>query len=117
MRGASPTREVGAPAMNRGFWRGKRVLLTGHTGFKGSWLSLWLGSLGAEVTGYALPPPTDPSLFELARVAGGIESVIGDVRDPAGLEKAVAAARPGIVIHMAAQSVVRNSYEHPVDTY
>ena len=103
--------------MNRGFWRGKRVLLTGHTGFKGSWLSLWLESLGAEVTGYALPPPTDPSLFELARVAGGIESVIGDVRDPAGLEKVVATARPGIVIHMAAQSVVRYSFEHPVETY
>ncbi len=103
--------------MHRSFWKGKRVLLTGHTGFKGSWLSLWLESLGAEVTGYALPPPTDPSLFLLAEVGRGIESVTGDVRDLVSLRATVAAARPEIVIHMAAQSVVRYSYEHPVETY
>jgi CDP-glucose 4,6-dehydratase len=103
--------------MNRSFWKGKRVLLTGHTGFKGSWLSLWLESLGAEVTGYALPPPTDPSLFVLADVAKGIESVTGDVRDFESLRSVVEAKRPDIVIHMAAQSVVRYSYEQPVETY
>lgn len=99
------------------FWRGKRVFLTGHTGFKGSWLSLWLQQLGAEVTGFALAPPTTPSLFEAARVAKGIRSVLGDVRDLVALREAMRAATPQIVIHMAAQSLVRHSYVEPVETY
>jgi len=99
------------------FWRGKKVFLTGHTGFKGSWLSLWLGSLGADVTGYALKPPTKPSLFELSRAARSITSVIADIRDRRRLEKAVLKARPAIIIHMAAQPIVRESYLNPRETY
>jgi len=99
------------------FWRGKRVFLTGHTGFKGSWLSLWLQSLGSEVTGYATNPPTTPSLFEVADVAQGMTSVIADIRDLASLQKALKLASPDIVIHMAAQSLVRQSYVDPVGTY
>lgn len=103
--------------MNKQLWKDRRVFLTGHTGFKGSWLSLWLEALGAEVTGYSLPPPTDPSLFELARVESGMTSITGDVRDFEFLKKAIAGKRPEIVIHLAAQSVVRYSYENPVETY
>jgi CDP-glucose 4,6-dehydratase len=103
--------------MNMDFWRGKRVFLTGHTGFKGSWMSLWLQTMGAQVTGFALAPNTDPSLFEEARVAEGMVSIIGDVRDPALLQRVMADARPEIVIHMAAQPLVRYSYAHPVETY
>jgi CDP-glucose 4,6-dehydratase len=99
------------------FWQGKRVFLTGHTGFKGSWLSLWLQSLGAEVTGYALKPPTNPSLFEVANVASGMRSIIGDVRDLSSLQNAIKEAKPEIVIHMAAQPLVRYSYTNPVETY
>ncbi len=103
--------------MSRDFWRGRRVLLTGHTGFKGSWLALWLHSRGAAVTGYSLAPPTDPSLFELARVGELTTSTEADVRDLAQLERAVASHRPEVVIHMAAQSLVRRSYADPVETY
>lgn len=103
--------------MTPDFWVGRRVFVTGHTGFKGSWLSLWLLSLGAEVTGYALPPPTEPSLFDRARVAEGIDSHIGDVRDLGALRECLHAARPEIVIHMAAQPLVRDSYRLPVETY
>lgn len=103
--------------MNAEFWRGKRVLLTGHTGFKGSWLSLWLQQMGADVTGYALQPPTNPSLFEVAGVAKGMTSIIGDIRDLAQLRKVFAEHRPEIVIHMAAQPLVRYSYVEPVETY
>ncbi|WP_454776548.1 CDP-glucose 4,6-dehydratase [Janthinobacterium tructae] len=103
--------------MNAAFWQGKRVFLTGHTGFKGGWLSLWLQQLGAEVTGYALEAPTTPSLFEVASVARGMVSVIGDVRDGEALKRAMAQARPEIVIHMAAQPLVRYSYVNPVETY
>lgn len=103
--------------MNPSFWPGKRVLLTGHTGFKGSWLSLWLQSLGAQVTGYALAPTTYPSLFEIADVAQGITSVIGDIRDLARLQAVFAKHKPEIVIHMAAQPLVRYSYQNPVETY
>lgn len=99
------------------FWRGKRVFLTGHTGFKGGWLSIWLQSLGAQVTGFSLAPPTTPSLFDQARVAEGITSVIGDIRDFAALRDAMARAQPEIVIHMAAQPLVRLSYDEPVATY
>lgn len=103
--------------MNAKFWHGKRVFLTGHTGFKGGWLSLWLQQLGSDVTGYALQPPTQPSLFEIAGVAGGMRSVIGDVRDADSLKRAMSDARPDIVIHMAAQPLVRYSYANPVETY
>jgi CDP-glucose 4,6-dehydratase len=103
--------------MTPDFWRGKRVFLTGHTGFKGSWLALWLQSLGADVTGYALQPPTDPSLFDTARVGEGMKSVIADIRDMPALQHAMLDARPEIVIHMAAQPLVRLSYQNPVETY
>ncbi len=103
--------------MNQTFWRGKRVFLTGHTGFKGSWLSLWLQSLGAEVTGYALNPSTNPNLFEVAKVADGMQSIIGDIRDLDSLQKAMRVAHPEVVIHMAAQPLVRYSYTNPVETY
>ncbi len=99
------------------FWRDKRVFLTGHTGFKGGWLSLWLQHMGAEVCGYALSAPTEPSLFQVAGVADGMRSVSGDVRDLAALEQAIAEHQPQIVVHMAAQSLVRHSYAHPVETY
>jgi CDP-glucose 4,6-dehydratase len=103
--------------MNPGFWQGKRVLLTGHTGFKGGWLSLWLQSMGAQVTGYALAPPTNPNLFDMAEVAQGMTSIVADIRDLAKLEAAFADHHPEIVIHMAAQPLVRYSYQNPVETY
>jgi CDP-glucose 4,6-dehydratase len=103
--------------MNPAFWVGRAVLVTGHTGFKGSWLSLWLQRLGARAVGYALEPPTDPSLFAAARVGSGMTSVLGDVRDADALAAVVDAHRPEVVIHMAAQSVVRASFDHPVETY
>ena len=99
------------------FWSGRRVLLTGHTGFKGSWLSLWLQYLGADVTGYALAPPTVPSLFEQASVGNGMTSVLGDIRNLETLSAVVATHRPEIVFHMAAQPLVRYSYQNPVETY
>lgn len=103
--------------MNPAFWRGKRVLLTGHTGFKGSWLSLWLQSVEAQVVGYALAPPTQPSLFEVADVGAGMVSIMGDIRDLAHLRQVFAEHKPEIVIHMAAQALVRQSYLEPVETY
>lgn len=103
--------------MNDSFWSGRRVLLTGHTGFKGSWMSLWLQSMGAELTGYSLRAPTDPSLFEVAGVAGGMNSIEGDIRDLVHMREVVTDSRPEIVIHMAAQPLVRRSYKDPVETY
>jgi CDP-glucose 4,6-dehydratase len=103
--------------MNASFWAGRRVFLTGHTGFKGGWLSLWLQSLGAQVSGYALAPEPGPSLFEVAGVGRGMHSVIGDLRDLPGLTQAMHAAAPEVVIHMAAQALVRQSYASPLETY
>lgn len=99
------------------FYRGKRVLVTGHTGFKGAWLCRILILAGAEVTGFALPAPTNPSLFEVANIAGDITSVEGDVRDFKALEAVFAQAQPEIVLHLAAQPIVRASYQNPVYTY
>jgi CDP-glucose 4,6-dehydratase len=104
-------------SMNPDFWRGKRVFLTGHTGFKGAWLSLWLAQMGAKVCGYALQPPTQPSLFELARIGELMESHIADVRDLPRLTQVMSAFRPDVAMHLAAQPLVRLSYETPVDTY
>jgi len=103
--------------INPDFWKGKRVFLTGHTGFKGSWLSLWLQQLGAEVTGFSLPPPTQPSLFKLANVEKGMTSLIGDIRDLERLSSALQDSKAEIVFHLAAQPLVRLSYKSPVDTY
>jgi CDP-glucose 4,6-dehydratase len=103
--------------VNHAFWKGRQVLITGHTGFKGSWLSLWLEMLGAKATGYALDPPTQPNLFEQASVAGSMHSIRGDVRDFPRLKEAIAGCQPEVIIHMAAQSVVRRGYEDPIDTY
>jgi len=100
-----------------GFWRGRRVLLTGHTGFKGSWLSLWLTALGAEVTGFSRDIPTLPSLYELARVGERVEWIRADIRDPDAVSGALRRVAPEIVIHMAAQSLVRRSFVDPLETY
>lgn len=99
------------------FWRGRRVLVTGHTGFKGGWLSLWLAQLGARVTGIALAPATTPSLFRLAGIAGLVESHECDLRDADGLRARVRAAAPELVFHLAAQPLVRRAYREPADTF
>lgn len=104
--------------MNRSFWRGKRVFVTGHTGFKGGWLSLWLADMGAEVHGYALAPATEPALFDVAKVASHMaSSTLADIRDARSLSESVRAARPEIVFHLAAQPLVRYSYDAPLETY
>jgi len=103
--------------VNSAFWKGKKVFLTGHTGFKGSWLSLWLQSMDAKVKGFALQPPTTPSLFSEARVAHGMESQIGDIRDAVALKESMTSFSPDVLIHMAAQPLVRYSYLNPVETY
>ncbi|SHG28613.1 CDP-glucose 4,6-dehydratase [Flavobacterium fluvii] len=103
--------------VNPSFWKDKKVFLTGHTGFKGSWLSLWLQSMGAVVKGYSLAPPTNPSLFLVADVAKNMESEIGDIRNLEQLKQSMLAFDPTILIHMAAQPLVRLSYIEPVDTY
>lgn len=100
------------------FWKGKKVFLTGHTGFKGSWLCLWLASMGAKVIGYALAPNAEPNLFDILEVDSLAEvSHISDIRDLASLQKAMLDAKPDVVIHMAAQPLVRDSYANPVETY
>lgn len=104
-------------ALSSSFWRNKRVLITGHTGFKGAWLSIWLQRLGSTVVGYALPAATKPSLFELARVADNMRSEAGDVRDLDRLSKVVVGFGPDIIFHMAAQSLVRPAYADPVETF
>ncbi len=99
------------------FWKGRKVFITGHTGFKGSWLCLWLNRLGANITGYALNPPTNPNLYELCRIGTFVHTTMADIRDNALLTKAMQAAKPELVIHMAAQPLVRDSYKIPVETY
>src|SRR5439155_3064697 len=108
---------TGMIRMNREFWKQKKVFITGHTGFKGSWLSLWLQNFSACLIGYSLPPPTTPNLYELADIGRDMKSVHGDVRDFGRLKDAIAAHAPEVVIHMAAQSLVRQSYQNPILTY
>ena len=103
--------------IDQNFWKGKRVFLTGHTGFKGSWTALWLHSLGAIVKGYALSPPTDPSLFNEAKIDSIIDSKIGDIRNQDMLYEYMTTFNPDILIHMAAQPLVRYSYDAPIETY
>jgi len=105
-------------AINHSFWCGKRVFMTGHTGFKGGWLSLWLGDMGAEVHGYALTPPTEPNFFTVADLSSRLAAhTISDIRDAEALTSAMQSARPEIVLHLAAQPLVRHSYVAPVETY
>ena len=103
--------------VNQGFWKDRRVFITGHTGFKGSWLALWLKWLGAEVTGYSLEPPTTPSLYSLARIEDSVKGIAGDVRDLRRLRNVLESLRPEIVFHLAAQALVRRSYQDPIETY
>jgi CDP-glucose 4,6-dehydratase len=100
-----------------GFWNGRRVLVTGHTGFKGSWLTLWLDSMDARVTGFSRSVPSSPSLYELARVGDGVEQIEGDVADPRAVADAVRACDPEVVLHLAAQPIVRRSYREPAETF
>ena len=109
--------EVGAGKINIDFWRGKKVYLTGHTGFKGSWLALWLQKMGSQVKGFSLEPPTNPSLFKVANVQKGMESEIGDIKNLEAVHRSMTRFDPDVLIHMAAQPLVRLSYKEPLDTY
>ena len=108
---------TGRTQLSKSFFRGKKILLTGHTGFKGSWLVLWLHRLGAEVSGISLPPHTEPNLFSLAGIEELCESHFCDIRDNAALEALIRQIHPEIVFHLAAQPLVRASYGHPVETF
>ena len=108
---------VGASNMNAEFWKGKHVFITGHTGFKGAWLTLWLQSLGAKVTGYALNPPSKTNLFEIAKIEHGIQSIHGDVRNAGLLQTCLLESKADVVFHLAAQALVLQSYQDPVETY
>ena len=103
--------------MNPGFWKGKKIFITGHTGFKGSWLCNWLKLLGSEITGYSLAPPTNPNLFELTHADQGINHIISDIRDFDRLQQELEESKPEIIIHLAAQALVRHSYENPMETW
>jgi len=103
--------------MNKQFWKDKKVFITGHTGFKGSWLSIWLTELGANVTGYSLPPGTEPSMFKSLMLEEKVNTIFGDIRDYDNLKQQIILSKPDIVIHMAAQSLVLESYENPMETY
>ena len=103
--------------INSNFWKNKKVLLTGHTGFKGSWLSIWLKKLGVELIGFSKDIPTKPSLFELAKVSENMISTMGDIRNLSVIQKVIQEHQPDIIIHMAAQPLVRKSYENPLETF
>lgn len=103
--------------VNKDFWKGKKVLVTGHTGFKGSWLCMLLYHLGAELKGYALDPPTKPNLFELCKLNNFVDSTFNDIRNLQKLKDALKKAEPEVVIHMAAQPLVRYSYKNPIETF
>ena len=103
--------------MDPDFWKKRTVLVTGHTGFKGSWLSLWLQELGAELTGFSIDLPSIPCMFEVANVATGMQSINGDVRNLEQMQTCLEICQPEIVTHMAAQSLVRRSYSYPIETY
>lgn len=105
------------PAIDQAFWKGRRVFLTGHTGFKGAWLSSWLLHLGADVTGFALDPAQKPNLFDLEGLAGKLRDIRGDIRDLGALQRAVRDAKPEIVLHLAAQALVKAGYDDPLTTY
>ena len=113
----SKSKSSGGRGLFGGVYAGKRVFITGHTGFKGAWLTEWLLSLGAKVTGFSLPPPTQPSLFEQLGLAKRMQHIVGDVRDAQALAAAVEAAQPDFIFHLAAQPLVRESYRTPVETY
>jgi CDP-glucose 4,6-dehydratase len=116
-RGAVETLDVMRTPIDGTFWRGKRVLLTGHTGFKGGWTAAMLAHLGAQVTGFALAPDTDPSLFKLADVTARVPEGFGDLRDPQAIDATVQKTKPQIVLHMAAQALVRRAVKEPVATF